>query len=255
MNHFTSPAAARYYVQGRPYFHPWVRDAIRNRLPGGFRFERGLDVACGTGLSTRMLADLADHVLGVDLSESMLAHAYRAPNIEYKVGAAEDLPVPDSSFDVLTVALALHWFDRPRFLAEARRVLKPAGKMILYNHWFAGEMASNPRFGEWHAQVYLPRYAPPKRDSTPFQVSEATQAGFREFNSESFQNYWPFTPTELVSYFTSQSNVISVVQSGRETEEEITSWILAQLVPFWTLERETFRFSGSIISARNGKNA
>jgi len=252
MNHFTSSAAAKRYVLGRPYFHPWVRDAIRSRLPMGFRFERGLDVACGTGLSTRMLADLADQVVGVDLSEAMISEAFRAPNITYKVGSAENLPFADSSFDVLTVALALHWFDRLRFLAEARRVLKPAGKLILYNHWFAGEMASNPRFSEWHTHEYLVRYAPPKRDSSPFQANEATQAGFKEFFGESFQTYWPFSPTELACYFMSQSNVIAIVESGRESEDEAYGWLVAQLIPFWALERETFRFGGSIITARNG---
>lgn len=46
-------------------------------------------------------------------------------------GTAEDLPFTDGSVDLVTAATAAHWFDQPRFLAEASRVLKSRGCIAL----------------------------------------------------------------------------------------------------------------------------
>lgn len=48
-----------------------------------------------------------------------------------RTGTAEKLPFPDGSVDLLAAASAAHWFDVPKFLAEANRVLKPGGCMAL----------------------------------------------------------------------------------------------------------------------------
>lgn len=58
-------------------------------------------------------------------------HCWTAVSYTIRVGKAEDLPLPDGSVDLLTVATAVHWFDQPKFLAEAGRVLKPGGCMAL----------------------------------------------------------------------------------------------------------------------------
>jgi ubiquinone/menaquinone biosynthesis C-methylase UbiE len=60
----------------------------------------------------------------------MLNEAPSGPRIQYLRTPAEQLPLPDASFDLVTVALAFHWFDQSRFLAEARRVLRPSGWLV-----------------------------------------------------------------------------------------------------------------------------
>lgn len=49
----------------------------------------------------------------------------------HREGKAEELPFPDGYVDLLTAASAVHWFDQPKFLAEASRVLKPRGCMAV----------------------------------------------------------------------------------------------------------------------------
>ncbi|TNN51799.1 putative methyltransferase [Liparis tanakae] len=93
-----------------------------------------VDLGCGTGQNSRLLAPHFREVVGVDISECQLeeARAVAGPsNITYRKGTAEELSFPDCSVDLLTAASAAHWFDQSRFLAEAARVLKPRGCVAL----------------------------------------------------------------------------------------------------------------------------
>ncbi|KAM7407752.1 hypothetical protein PAMA_003483 [Pampus argenteus] len=93
-----------------------------------------VDLGCGTGQNSRLLAPNFQEVVGIDISDCQLEEARAVPgypNITYRKGTAEELPFPDGSVDLLTAASAAHWFDQSRFLAEASRVLKPRGCMAL----------------------------------------------------------------------------------------------------------------------------
>lgn len=93
-----------------------------------------VDLGCGTGQNSRLLAPYFQEMVGIDVSESQVEEARAVPghtNITYRKGTAEELPFPDGSVDLLTAASAAHWFDQSRFLAEASRVLKPGGCMAL----------------------------------------------------------------------------------------------------------------------------
>ena len=86
-----------------------------------------LHVTCGTGQSTLALKAVASQVVGTDTSREMLDRAPREAGLQYMEASAEDLPFADGSFRLVTVALALRWFERSRFLTEASRVLNPGG--------------------------------------------------------------------------------------------------------------------------------
>ncbi|TKS67601.1 putative methyltransferase [Collichthys lucidus] len=80
-----------------------------------------VDLGCGTGQNSQVLAPHFQEVVGIDISECQLAVARAVPgypNITYRKGTAEDLPFPDGSVDLLTAASAAHWFDQSRFLTE-----------------------------------------------------------------------------------------------------------------------------------------
>ncbi|KAL6101244.1 uncharacterized protein ACO6RY_08210 [Pungitius sinensis] len=103
----------------------------------GRPFERAVDVGCGSGQGTLLLAEHFASVLGTDVSPAQLEMALqhsKKPNITYRECAAEELPSADSSVDLVTAMSAFHWFHRPRFLQEANRVLRPRGCLALLNY-------------------------------------------------------------------------------------------------------------------------
>jgi len=93
----------------------------------------GLDIGCGEGHNTRLLARRGARVTAVDIAEDFIAHARQAEadqplGIEYRVASAVELPFADASFDFATGFMS--FMDIPetdRVLAEAWRVLKPGG--------------------------------------------------------------------------------------------------------------------------------
>jgi len=101
--------------------------------------ERVLDVACGTGVVTRLAAKRvgADgKVAGLDLNPGMLAVARSVtPSnmpVQWYEASAESLPLPDGSFDVVLCQLGLQFVpDKTVALEEMRRVLRPGGRVIM----------------------------------------------------------------------------------------------------------------------------
>ncbi len=103
--------------------------------------DRVLEVGFGHGATVARLASAVrrGHVAGVDVSEDMLRSASRRNRahlarglVELRLASAEDIPYPDGCFDgVLCVHTLYFWREPERVLAEIRRVLTPAGRLVL----------------------------------------------------------------------------------------------------------------------------
>jgi len=98
--------------------------------------ETALDVATGTGFTAVALSEVVGHVIGIDVTDEMLTQAARLAreegrtNTRFELGDALEIGYPESSFDLVTARRATHHFDDvPRFLREARRVLRPGGRL------------------------------------------------------------------------------------------------------------------------------
>lgn len=187
MRFFSHESVAARYARYRPYFHPKVVDHIRSYLRLTQPIEKALDVGCGTGQSTVALKEIATEIVGVDVSSAMLSMAKPEPRIQYVQAPAEALPFPAGSFNLITTALALHWFDHDRFLNEANRVLADDGWLIIYNNSFWGRMVGNEDFQEWFREKYLNRYPTPQRNSQPISHEQWKSHGFRFVHEETYQ--------------------------------------------------------------------
>jgi ubiquinone/menaquinone biosynthesis C-methylase UbiE len=93
----------------------------------------GLDIGCGEGHNTRLLAQQGARVTAIDIARDFIAYAQQAEadeplGIAYRVASAVELPFPDTTFDFTTGFMS--FMDIPeidRVIAEAYRVLKPSG--------------------------------------------------------------------------------------------------------------------------------
>jgi len=125
--------AAADYDTYRPSY---PRAAIEWLLKGATRpVDDVADVGAGTGAFTNVLVDLGLNVTAFEPDPGMIDQlAHRLPSVTRVVATAESLPVPDGSFDALTVAQAFHWFDAPVAAREFERVVRPGGVIgLLWN--------------------------------------------------------------------------------------------------------------------------
>ena len=247
-NYFAHDTVAHRYAYARPYFHPIVMQHIRHYLKLDSPLETALDVACGTGHSSIALKAIARRVYGAELASSMLAHVIRESEVEYVQAAAENLPFPDESIDLMTVCMALHWLDRAAFLQEAYRLLRssPSGTLVIYNNRFRGIMRENPDFEIWHRDVYIQRYPPPRRKPSTLTAEYAARHGFHYLKEQDYTNNIIFTVRDLAVYLSTQSNLIAVIEEGHESLEAIQDWLVASIRPFFNAPTGTFVFNGRI---------
>lgn len=121
-DHFSG--VARHYAASRPTYpaelFAWLAQACPAR-------ELAWDAGAGNGQASVALAEHFGAVRATDLSAPQIGQAPAHPRVTYRVAEAHESGLPAASTDLVTVAQALHWFDVPRFHAEARRVLKPGG--------------------------------------------------------------------------------------------------------------------------------
>jgi ubiquinone/menaquinone biosynthesis C-methylase UbiE len=104
--------------------------ARANVCPG----DRVLDLGCGDGALTGVLADAAGTVVGVDVAEAALRRARaRHPALTFALAPIDGaLPFDDGSFDVVWASEVIeHVADTARWLSEVRRVLVPRGRLLV----------------------------------------------------------------------------------------------------------------------------
>ena len=136
---------------------PSIRDeaalVLLVEAAGAAAGQRTLDVACGPGLVACAFARVVAHATGIDATPAMIARARRLQldqglsNIEWQVGAAEQLPFEADRFDIVTCRFAFHHFEQPsRVLAEMIRVALPGGAVLVCDGFASDNAAKAAAF-------------------------------------------------------------------------------------------------------------
>lgn len=127
--------SAPYYSQGRPPYAPGLAARLKETLSLDGH-GRLMDVGCGPGMVTLLLAPLFEEAVGVDPDVGMLAEAARRAaetgvvNVRWVQTRAEDLPAGLGRFRVATFAQSFHWMDRTRVAAIVYEMLEPGGAFV-----------------------------------------------------------------------------------------------------------------------------
>ncbi len=127
-------------------FRPTYPEALYTQLLAHVK-NTGSCWDCGTGNGqvAMVLSEYFDAVCATDLSEGQIRNAPKKTNITYGVERAEKTGFDDNTFDLITVAQALHWFDFDAFHKEVKRVAK---KGAIYGAWGYGLLRIDPTLNE-----------------------------------------------------------------------------------------------------------
>lgn len=128
-DHFSGQSGE--YQKYRPDYPPTLFEWLASVAPA---HRLAIDVATGNGQAAVALAAHFNRVIATEPSAGQLAAARPHPRVEYRKEPAEGISVESGSADLVTAAQAAHWFDWPRFTAEARRVLRPGGLAALWSY-------------------------------------------------------------------------------------------------------------------------
>jgi SAM-dependent methyltransferase len=164
---------------------------------------------CGTG-NGQAAVDLANHfarVVATDPSVNQIAHAIANKRVEYLVAAAEGCPLPADSVDLVAVAQAVHWFDRPRFYDEVRRVARPGGVLAVWSYPLA---TITPQVDALIWELYGPivgAYWPPER-SLIMERYATIEFPFEEIPPPAFTMTAEWTLDDLLGYLGTWSSVV-----------------------------------------------
>ncbi len=206
-DHFSS--ASERYAAYRPDYPAALFAWLAGLCPRpGTSAERDTAWDCATGSGQAALG-LAPHfrdVVATDASAEQIRHAQPHPGIHYRVAPAEASGLADRSVDLVTVAQAAHWFDLPRFYAEAARVLKPGGAIALWGYGrmvLPGEM--DALFRRFYAETVGP-YWPPERALID-DAYRSLEFPFTEIESPDFYIEVEWTLPRLLDYLSTWSAV------------------------------------------------
>lgn len=120
------------YARTRPSYPEALFDHL-----AGLAAARGLawDCGAGNGQTSRSLARRFARVVATDSSLRQLAQARPEHGVCFVAALAEAAPLRDRCADLVTVSAAVHWFDRPRFYDEVRRVARPGAILAVWSYF------------------------------------------------------------------------------------------------------------------------
>ena len=139
------------YVKYRPHYPSTLLEFCQTTL-GLTPAHIIADIGAGTGISSELFIANGNTVYGIEPNEAMRTAAIEKytdqPLFHAIDGRAEATTLQDSSVDVVIVGQAFHWFDQQAFEAEARRILKPGGWLVIMWNTRTADSEFNSKYEE-----------------------------------------------------------------------------------------------------------
>ncbi|HMI07945.1 MAG TPA: methyltransferase domain-containing protein [Flavobacterium sp.] len=193
-DNFSSQSSA--YAKFRPHYPDEMIDYIVALAP---EKNLALDIATGNGQVAKKLSPYFKTVYATDISENQLKNAVPVPNVIYKKEAAEKTGFTENSFDLITVAQAIHWFQFEEFYKEIYRILKPEGIFAMMGY---GLFSTNPDSDKILLNYYH-NIVGPYWDAERKYIDELYQTipfPLEELPAQKFSNHFNWTFGQLIGY-------------------------------------------------------
>jgi len=174
VDNFKGAEHAECYAKYRQCYPAGVYEKIIEYLKSGsesnedkvdVKYKLAVDVGCGSGQGTLPLCKYFHQVIAVDTSEAQIDQAKLKVGqgevegqcqVTFRVGDGQDLSfLSDNSVDLITVAVAIHWFDVEKFCLECRRVLRAGGVLAAYCYDFGVWKIGDTGLGQEITDTYL----------------------------------------------------------------------------------------------------
>ena len=168
--------------------------------------ENAWDCGTGNGQVAAELSEFFTRVEATDISAQQLESAIQKPNIFYSKQPAEKTKFPENSFDLITVAQAIHWFDFEKFYIEVRRVFKPKGFIAVMGYSLFNSSSKTDEVIYYLYEKLLGKYWDKERR----YLEEAYQSipfPFNEIETPNFSQEYQWNFEQLIGYLKTWSAV------------------------------------------------
>ncbi len=146
--------------------------------------------------------------------------------------------MPDHSVDLITVAQAIHWFDRQNFYDEVRRVAKPGAIAAVWGYGLLEiDKTIDPHISAFYISVVGPYWDPERKHID--QRYANIEFPFHEIPSPAFTMNFEWTLAELEGYLTTWS---AVQKYWKEVGANPVPRLIQQLEPMWGYEKRNLKF-------------
>lgn len=226
-----NPAASHFQSAGEGYakYRPtYPADLVKFLASQCTRHNLAVDVGCGNGQFSALIAEHFKQVLATDVSASQIENAAHVPNIRFAVEPAEQCSAEANSVDLIVAAQAAHWFDLPSFYGEVRRIAAPDCLLALvsYGVLAINDSACNARFRQFYYDEIGP-YWPPERQHVDDGYASFVFP-FQELNTPEMTIEREWTLEQFLGYVRTWSSVKAAAKAGKQNlmesfAEQLTS--------------------------------
>lgn len=218
------------YAKYRPAYPQELYDFIFMHVDNK---QAAWDCGTGNGQAAKQLAMSFEKVFATDISQKQIENAILLPNIFYSVQTAEQTNFPDNSFDLITVAQALHWFRFDNFYKEVRRVGKTNSFFAAWTYSLLRVTKEIDALIEYHHFTTLHsfwdeerKYVDEEYKSIPFP--------FKKIDVPAFQIEYEWTLDELEGYFNTWSPLQKFITAKNYNP---VNELMEKIKPFWRTEK------------------
>ncbi len=242
----SNQAATHFQTAGADYakYRPTYPEELAEFLAKQCRQHNlALDVGCGNGQFSKLVAEHFKAVLATDVSASQIENVIPASNIQFAVEPAEECSAKDRSVDLIVAAQAAHWFDLESFYREVRRIAVPGAMIALISYGVLS--INNERCNTRFRQFYYDEIGPywPRERQHVDNGYDSFDFPFNELPYPTMYINREWTLKQFLGYVSTWSSAKAAAEDGKE---QLMTRFSKELAALWGKPQQQRKISWPI---------